>query len=32
VDVIGVLKMFRAFGVAYFHELKSEIGSFIPSF
>ncbi|CAB4003392.1 Hypothetical predicted protein [Paramuricea clavata] len=30
-DVIGIFKMFRAFGVAYYYELKSEIGSFISS-
>ena len=32
VDVIGIFKMFRAFGVVYYYELKSEIGSFISSF
>jgi hypothetical protein len=30
-DVIGIFKMFRAFGVAYYYELKSEIGSFVSS-
>ena len=27
-DVIGISKLFRAFGVAYYHELKSDIASF----
>lgn len=28
-DVIGLLKIFRALGIAYYYELKSEINSFI---
>ena len=30
-DVLGILKVFRAFGVAYYYELKSDIASFIGS-
>jgi hypothetical protein len=28
-DVLGILKVFKAFGIAYYYELKSEIASFI---
>ena len=28
-DVIGIFKMFRAFSIAYYYELKTDIGSFI---
>ena len=30
-DVLGILKLIRAFGVAYYYELKSDIASFIGS-
>ena len=28
-DVIGIFKMFRAFGIAFYYNLKNEISSFI---